>query len=109
MCAVALRRRVRGPSVASVPDARRAPLPGFIEPCDPNLRELPPSGDDWLCEIKADGYRAQVHLNEGKVTVYSRSGSDWTKQFASIAEPAAQLPAHTAVIDGEAVVYGETG
>src|SRR5215211_7348296 len=109
MCAVALRRRVRSSSLASVPGGRRAPLPGFIEPCDPTLREQPPSGDDWLYEIKADGYRAQVHLNEGKVTIYSRSGSNWTKQFTSVAEASAQLPASTAVLDGEAVVYGETG
>ncbi|MFL4983676.1 MAG: DNA ligase D [Xanthobacteraceae bacterium] len=109
MCAVALRRRVRGLSVASVPGARRAPLPGFIAPCDPILREQAPTGDEWAYEIKADGYRAQVHLNEGKVTIYSRTGFNWTRQFASIAQAAARLQARTAIIDGEAVVYGETG
>src|ERR687885_3018035 len=108
MCAVALRRS-RGLSVASVPGGRRAPPPGFIAPCDPTLRAQAPVGDEWLYEIKADGYRAQVHLNEGKVTVYSRTGVNWTKQFAGIAQAAAQLAAHTAVIDGEAAVYGETG
>src|SRR5215207_5098172 len=101
MCAVALRRRVRSEPVASVPGARRAPLPGFIEPCDPTLREQAPPGDEWLYEIRADGYRAQVHLNGGKVTIYSRSGVNWTTQFARIARAAAQLPARTAVIDGE--------
>jgi bifunctional non-homologous end joining protein LigD len=35
----------------------------------------------WLYEIKADGYRAQVHVNDKKVTVYSRSGYDWTDPF----------------------------
>jgi bifunctional non-homologous end joining protein LigD len=109
MCAVALRRRARSQSVASTPGARRAPLPGFIEPCDPTLREQAPPGEEWLYEIKGDGYRAQVHLNEGKVTVYSRTGVNWTTQFARIAQGAAQLPARTAIIDGEAVVYGATG
>src|SRR6202521_6062437 len=64
------------------------PAPGFIEFCDPTLREKPPSGNKWLYEIKADGYRAQVHVNDKKVTVYSRSGYDWTNRFRTIAEAA---------------------
>jgi bifunctional non-homologous end joining protein LigD len=58
---------------------------GFIEPCDPMLHERAPTGPGWLYEIKTDGYRAQVHLRDGEVTIYSRSGYDWTKQFAAIA------------------------
>jgi bifunctional non-homologous end joining protein LigD len=109
MCAVALRRRAGRQSVASVPGARHAPVPGFIEPCDLTLREQAPRGEEWLYEIKADGYRAQMHLNEGKVTVYSRTAVNWTTQFARIVQGAVQLPARTAIIDGEAVVYGATG
>src|SRR5436305_11482556 len=105
MCAVAL-RRVRPLSVAPVAGARAAPFPGFLKPCDPTLRERPPTGDDWLYEVKADGYRAQVHLHDGDVTVYSRSGFDWTDQFRTIARAASEVAARQAVIDGEAVVYG---
>ncbi|MBV8911646.1 MAG: DNA ligase D, partial [Acetobacteraceae bacterium] len=67
-----------------------------------------PKGDGWLYEVKADGYRAQLHLGS-KVTVYSRRGLDWTRQFGAIADAAARLRVHDAVFDGEAVVYGETG
>jgi ATP-dependent DNA ligase len=45
------------------------PDPGFIEFCDPTLREEPPTGTQWLYEIKADGYRAQVHLKDNSVTL----------------------------------------
>jgi bifunctional non-homologous end joining protein LigD len=109
MSPVALRRSARVASVASRPQRQSPAIPGYIEPCDPTLAERPPSGKDWLYEIKADGYRAQVHLHEGKVIVYSRRGVNWTEQFAPIADAAKKLKARHAIIDGEAVAYGATG
>ncbi|MCK1716067.1 MULTISPECIES: DNA ligase D [unclassified Bradyrhizobium] len=107
MCAVALRQSRFG--VARVAGARKAAIPRYIEPCDPTLRESPPRGADWVYEIKADGYRAQLHLEHREVKVYSRAGYDWTEQFSSIAASAAQLKAESTIIDGEAVVYGAGG
>jgi bifunctional non-homologous end joining protein LigD len=60
-------------------------------------------------EIKTDGYRAQLHIRRGKVTVYSRSGYNWTEEFAPIARVAMGLASHDLVIDGEATVLGTTG
>jgi hypothetical protein len=60
MCAVALRRPRNSQSSAGIPGAKRAPFPGFIEPCDPTLRDRASDGPGWLHEIKIDGYRAQV-------------------------------------------------
>src|SRR5262245_15855036 len=77
---------------ASPKRSRSATHPGFIEPCHPTERERPPSGGNWIHEIKADGYRAQLHLREGKVTIYSRRGYDWTLEFAAIARAAEALP-----------------
>src|SRR3954468_6892717 len=87
----------------------KAPMPGFIEPCDPTLHEQAPTGPGWLYEIKTDGYRAQVHIRHGEVTIYSRSGYDWTKQFAAIAAAAKKLTVREAILDGEATVLGNTG
>ena len=84
-------------------------MPGFIEPCDPTLHERAPTGNDWVYEIKTDGYRAQVHLRDKRVTIYSRSGYDWTDEFAPIAKAASQLKVREAIIDGEATVLGNTG
>jgi len=64
-----------------------------VEYCDPTLSERAPTGAGWAHEIKADGYRAQVHLIDGTVTVYSRRGHDWTEQFGAIAEAAKHLKA----------------
>src|SRR3954468_798955 len=89
--------------------APKAPMPGFIEPCDPTLHERAPTGSDWVYEIKTDGYRAQVHIRDRRATVYSRSGYDWTEEFAPIAKAASQLKVRDAIIDGEATVLGNTG
>ena len=84
-------------------------MPGFIEPCDPTLHERAPTGNEWVYEIKTDGYRAQVHLRDKRVTIYSRSGYDWTDEFAPIAKAASKLKVREAIIDGEATVLGNTG
>jgi bifunctional non-homologous end joining protein LigD len=64
-----------------------------------------PKGDQWLHEIKYDGYRVQVHANRGRKRVYTRNGLDWTKRFSSIAA-ALDIPGE-AIIDGEVVVVHE--
>ena len=110
MCAVALARsrpKKRDPS--KVAGAKQAAYPGFVEFCDPTLRESAPSGPAWVHEIKTDGYRAQLHIHHGRVTVYSRSGYDWTDQFAPIARAARALAKHDLIIDGEATVLGAIG
>ena len=108
MCAVALRSPSKN-VLAGARGSRRAEFPAFINPCDPVLQLRAPAGDDWLYEIKADGYRAQIHVHAGSVNAYSRTGLDWTAQFTPIAEAARQLKVRQAVLDGEAVVYGATG
>jgi bifunctional non-homologous end joining protein LigD len=60
-------------------------------------------------EIKWDGYRAQAHLRETGVMVYSRGGLDWTDRFDTIGVAVGALPARSCIIDGEAVVLGPSG
>ena len=74
-------------------------MPGFIEPCDPTLHERAPTGNEWVYEIKTDGYRAQVHLRDKRVTIYSRSGYDWTDEFAPIAKAASKLKVREAELE----------
>src|SRR4030095_15278511 len=109
MGALALKDRISRPPIAAVSGAKLAPFPGFITPCDPTLRERAPDGPGWLHEIKIDGYRAQLHLHRGRITVYSRSGYDWSGQFRQIARAAQALSVDDAIIDGEATVFGTTG
>src|SRR3954463_8306245 len=102
MSLTTLRSRSKNGRLAGVTDARKSEFPTFIEPCDPSLRQRAPTGDDWAYEIKADGYRVQIHMREGSVTVYSRTGLNWTSKFGFIADAAKRLKVAQAVFDGEA-------
>jgi ATP-dependent DNA ligase len=77
-------------------------MPGFVPPQLASLRSKPPAGDNWLHEIKYDGYRLQVHLDKGRVTIRTRTGLDWTKRFSAIAA-AFDIPVDRAIFDGEVV------
>ena len=81
----------------------------FIEPCHPAERERTPSSSHWLHEIKVDGYRAQLHLRDGKAIVYSRRGHNWTEHFSPIARAAEKLRVKNAVLDGEVIVQDTAG
>jgi bifunctional non-homologous end joining protein LigD len=73
-------------------------LPRFVEPQLCRLVEQPPSGANWVHEVKFDGYRMQLRVEDGKAKLFTRKGLDWTAKFAAIAKAAA-LP--DSIIDGE--------
>src|ERR1700761_5612798 len=94
----------------AVPKAAKAEaLPKFIAPQLASTAELPPTGKDWLHELKLDGYRMQARLEDGKVQVLTRSGLDWTHRMRSLAASLEALPAKTALLDGEVIVLDERG
>jgi bifunctional non-homologous end joining protein LigD len=80
-------------------------MPGFIAPQLATLRSKAPLGSKWLHEIKYDGYRLQIHLNNG-AKIFTRNGHDWTNRFPLIAE-AFEIPVERAIFDGEVVVVHE--
>jgi ATP dependent DNA ligase domain len=82
---------------------------GFIAPCIPTLAAEPPSGPDWVHEIKHDGYRLIVRGASPLVRLFTRRGFDWTDRYPTIAAAAAKLAARSFTIDGEAVVCGTDG
>jgi DNA ligase D-like protein (predicted ligase) len=86
------------------PELFDEPLPAFVEPCLATLRSTVPTGERWVHEIKWDGYRLQVRIENGKVAILTRRGHDWTDRFPAIHDAARTLPVRLALIDGEAVV-----
>ncbi|TCM78614.1 bifunctional non-homologous end joining protein LigD [Rhizobium sp. BK068] len=84
-------------------------MPARIEPCLALLNPRPPIGPDWIYEIKWDGYRIAVHLNNGNVRILTRGGHDWTHRFPAIEADAKRLGVGSAILDGEAVVLDELG
>ena len=82
-------------------------LPKFVEPQLCRLVEQPPSGAGWVHEVKFDGYRMQLRVEDGKARLLTRKGLDWTDKFAAIAKAAAKLP--DCIIDGEICALDHNG
>lgn len=91
------------------PAPRADPMPSRVGPCVATLVDKPPPGPAWSYEVKWDGYRAELHIEPGRVRVLTRNGHDWSDRFPSIAAEAPQLGVSTAIIDGEAVVLDDKG
>ena len=102
-------RKVPLPEVSKLAGAKKGILPVFVEPSLALLAEKPPSGPNWLHEIKYDGYRMQARLDGGKVKLLTRKGLDWTKRFSSIAQALKALPLSSGLLDGELIVQDESG
>ncbi|WP_047488440.1 DNA ligase D [Terriglobus sp. TAA 43] len=93
-------------SLAKLPKEK---LPEFIKPQLAQEATAPPSGDEWLHEIKLDGYRMQARKQGSRVQLFTRSGLDWTHRMKSVAEAIKTLPVQDAILDGEVVVLDEKG
>jgi bifunctional non-homologous end joining protein LigD len=98
-----------GPDLGRVTGATKSPWPGSFSPQLAVLAESPPSGEEWLHEIKFDGYRFLARIKNGKVQLLTRNGKDWTAKFPSVAKALSKLKADTAIIDGEMVVLDNEG
>lgn len=81
----------------------------FVEPLMPTLVEKPPEGSDWIHEVKFDGYRSQMVIDEDGTRIYTRRGLDWTSKYRDLAAASAELGAESAIIDGEVIVLNEKG
>lgn len=116
-------KRVRRRKAAAGDEAAAAksaagptPLPAFVEPALATLQAQAPVGEDWIHEIKFDGYRLQARIagaaggEGGRVSLLTRTGLDWTDRFGTAVTAAlAALPVETALVDGELVVEGPGG
>ena len=110
------RANAKNSSVASVPSvvkdlegAVKRPMPTAIHPMLASIIEKPFDDPDWLFEIKWDGYRAIVFIENGKVRLVSRNQNDLTPRYPELRELPEQLRAENAILDGEVVVLDEQG
>jgi len=96
-------------AAAAIPGARKAAMPSSIEPQLATLVDAVPRGDEWIHEIKYDGYRALCEIRDGEARLITRHGKDWTDRFSPVAREAAKLPVRQAILDGEVVVLEADG
>lgn len=88
---------------------RMSKLPATIEPELATLVDAAPSGDDWLHEIKLDGYRILARLERRSVTLLTRNGKDWSDRMPTLRAALSELDVEGAFIDGELVALNEKG
>ena len=86
---------------------KAASLPGFVPPQLAKSVDRPPPGGGWGHEIKFDGYRLQLRVEDGRATLKTRAGLDWTPKFKEIARDGQALP--DSLIDGEACALDASG
>lgn len=89
--------------------AKKSALPEIMRPQLATLSENVPEGDEWIHEIKFDGYRILARIEKGKVILLSRNGLDWTTRFQSIADSLLKLKLDSAIFDGEVVILDGKG
>src|SRR6202034_2055708 len=102
-------KRSASQAITSGPSRRGVPLPQFVLPQLSQLVEKPPSGPQWLHEIKLDGYRMAARIDNGSVQLLTRTGLDWTAKYPSVIAALANVKAKTAYIDGELCGVDDAG
>ena len=81
----------------------------FIEPCLPSPADKPPSGSNWIHEIKHDGFRLMARRDPVGIRLITRRGNDWTDRYPLVVEAVNHLKVRSCLIDGEVVCCDEQG
>lgn len=105
-------KQVKSVQRTTIPAAvgKKRPLPATVEVQLATLTKEAPTGDEWLHEIKYDGYRMICRVDGNKIKFISRNQQDWTSRLGTpLIEAARELPAKQALLDGEVVVLQADG
>jgi DNA ligase D-like protein (predicted ligase) len=96
-------------AVESGRSRHEAPLLEFVPPQLSRPVEEPPSGPQWVHEIKLDGYRMAARIDNGRVQLLTRTGLDWTAKYPSVIAALANVNVKTAYLDGELCGVDDAG
>ncbi|MGQ9427225.1 DNA ligase D [Gilvimarinus sp. F26214L] len=97
------------PDPAEIKNSKKEALPRKPDAALATLAAQAPDGDQWLHEIKFDGYRILSRIESGKIKLISRNHKDWTRRFPELAKLLSKLACDAAVLDGEVVALGADG
>lgn len=97
-------------SAASIEGAVKSPPTSeFFEPELAKLREYPPAGNEWIHEVKWDGYRIVATIVGGEVNLWSRNGLLWNDKLPEVTQAVEGLGLSSAHLDGELVALDSLG
>lgn len=103
------KEKVSSVNAADLPEAYEAESIPDIRPQLAVLKPQPPKGNEWLHEIKFDGYRLMARLEQGEVRLITRNGNDWTHRFPFLTKSLQRLAVDSALVDGEIVIFERDG
>jgi bifunctional non-homologous end joining protein LigD len=95
------------PPAAPTKGKKITAIPDFVAPELCISVDRPPNGEGWCHEIKFDGYRVQLRVEDGEARLKTRKGLDWTEKFQAIAKEGSSLP--DVLVDGEIVALDHNG
>jgi len=95
--------------IQKLPGARKTAMPEFVSPQLATLVKEAPKGDEWLHELKFDGYRLLSHVQRGHVRLWTRNQKDWTEKFPGIVKALKSLKVQSAILDAEVVAMDSSG
>ena len=101
-----------GPPVGAeidLSEARVATMPRYLEPMKASLATKPFRDEDWLFEVKWDGYRVEAVVRDGRVELFTRNGGSAESYFPRLLAPPTWIEAREAIVDGEVVALDEAG
>jgi bifunctional non-homologous end joining protein LigD len=93
----------------NLPGARKAAMPEFVSPQLATLVKEAPRGNEWLHELKFDGYRLLCHLHRGHVRLWTRNRKDWSDKFPNVVKALQGLKVQSAILDAEVVAMDSSG
>lgn len=96
-------------ALISIPGALESELPEKLSPQLATLAARAPSSRQWLYEIKFDGYRMMTRINQGKATLITRGGHDWSAKMPDLVSELERIGVETGWLDGEIIVLGKDG
>ena len=96
-------------NLADLKGAHRTSMPIEIHPMLASLTDKPFSSDDWLYEIKFDGYRAVAFIDEGEVRFVSRNQNEMTSLYPELRVLPKYVQGKKIVLDGEIVALDDAG
>jgi bifunctional non-homologous end joining protein LigD len=106
---VTRRKSVKKALGSPIARGRKSQLPDFVAPQLATLVDRVPQGNDWLHEVKFDGYRILCRISNGEICLITRNRQDWTERLRFLARAAAELRVEHALLDGEVVALNENG
>jgi bifunctional non-homologous end joining protein LigD len=92
----------------SLPKGEKAPLPNSISPMLAQVAEDVPSGEDYIHEVKFDGYRILAYAQKRDIVLKTRKGENYSLRYPPVVDALQKLNLN-AVLDGEVIVTDEEG